>query len=75
MPEPDRADLVERKACEGGCGGYFWRRVPATAREGEKMCKPCLAKMPQEVSRGNCSRYEGKDVRGSSLGPSLRRVC
>jgi hypothetical protein len=43
--EPAATELVERKVCEGFCGGCFYRPVPATAREGEKICAACQAKM------------------------------
>jgi hypothetical protein len=46
--EPDRAQLVERKACEGGCGGWFYRPLPASAREGEKLCPGCRNKTPEQ---------------------------
>ena len=39
--EPRPEQLLERKVCEGLCGGYFWRPVPMSAREGEKICAEC----------------------------------
>jgi hypothetical protein len=48
--EPEATELVERKVCEGLCGGCFFRPVPASAREGEKICAACRAKLrPSEV--------------------------
>jgi hypothetical protein len=50
-PEPPATELVERKVCEGLCGGCFYRPVPANARVGEKICAACQARMvPAEVS-------------------------
>lgn len=34
QPEPPATELVERKVCEGGCGGYFWRPRPLTVKQG-----------------------------------------
>lgn len=49
-PEPPALELVERKVCEGLCGGCFYRPVPANAREGVKVCDACRTKMrPSEV--------------------------
>lgn len=39
--EPAATEIVERKACEGGCGESFCRARPATARAGEKLCEKC----------------------------------
>ena len=44
-PEPPSTELVERKVCEGLCGGCFYRPIPASAREGEKLCVDCKVKM------------------------------
>jgi hypothetical protein len=57
--EPDRAELVERKVCEGyGCGAMFYRPVPASAKEGEKLCAACLAREARmvETSARLCGR-------------------
>jgi hypothetical protein len=50
MQEPDRADLIERKVCEGfECGRAFFRRVPENARSGEKLCEICRSAEVERV--------------------------
>lgn len=61
-PEPERAELVERKVCEGyGCGGFFWRPVPKTARDGQKVCPKCQAREDRE------QRKEGERLRKAQV--------
>lgn len=50
--EPPATELVERKACEGLCGGCFYRPVPAMARDGEKLCQVCKVRMASDSTSG-----------------------
>ena len=38
MQEPPAEDIVERKVCEGICGGYFFRR----RQSGDAVCPRCV---------------------------------
>lgn len=54
--EPDATDLVDRKACEGGCGGYFYRRRPVFAKDGEKICAACKVRLERDVETASKGR-------------------
>lgn len=64
-PEPARTELVERKSCEGLCGGSFYRPVPASAREGETVCAPCKVKLAEweEMARPATAMASGRERR------------
>jgi hypothetical protein len=66
--EPDAAELVERKACEGGCGGWFYRPLPKSAREGEKICPGCRRKTLAEQAL-QAGLLAGELTRGSRRKP------
>lgn len=54
--EPAATELVERKACEGICGGWFFRPRPVFAKDGEKVCPACKLKLAEDAltaSTGN----------------------
>lgn len=61
--EPPATELVERKVCEGLCGGCFYRPVPATARGGQKLCAACERIVRKQRSTVNASRL--KDLFGT----------
>jgi len=65
--EPERAQLTERKFCEGLCHQPFWRPVPETARLGEKLCPACKRKLgprvPVQRSEIRDQRTEIRDQR------------
>jgi hypothetical protein len=58
MREPAREALTERKICEGGCGEYFWRVPPVTAKCGEKMCAACKARFEKNSKTANMRRVD-----------------
>jgi hypothetical protein len=63
--EPAAEEILERKLCEGGCDGAFYRVRPATAREGGKLCKACQAKTDGElmIQAGETWRSDGRRSR------------
>lgn len=63
QPEPPATELVERKVCEGGCGGYFWRPRPLTAKHGVKICPACRERFARKKEP---ERPEGKRARRGS---------
>ena len=55
--EPNVLALRERKVCEGYCGGSFWR-LPAPARQGEKLCARCKARFAKAALTADMRRGE-----------------
>ena len=49
--EPDGCELLEYKACEGLCGGFFYRPKPVNAKSGERICPRCVKRMVDAEAR------------------------
>jgi hypothetical protein len=58
-PEMTASAPVESKLCEWGCGRTFLRPVPLMARDGQKVCKQCLAMSPRQREQ----QYEQERIR------------